>query len=265
MTTTTGTGWVDPDAATALEQIHRGDTAIATIQYSFLPSWIAFLVDPTAAAPAGSVLFNAIYDRWIELPADDRPQLVVFGESLGSYGAEAAFAGFDAATSIANMVARTDGVLYTGPTEGNLIWSRLTEERDEGSPVWRPVFDGGESLRVFNNASELVELDPDWEAPRILYVHHPSDPVGSWSWDTIWSRPEWTEQPIGYDVPERVRWYPFITWVQEVADLMAGFSAPPDYGHDYSVDFVGAWAMLTQPDGWSSDDTLDLRDFLAIE
>lgn len=263
VTTTTGTGWVDPASATALEQIHRGDTAIATIQYSFLPSWIAFLADPTAAAPAGSVLFNAIYDRWVELPAEDRPQLVVFGESLGSYGAEAAFAGFDAATSIANMVARTDGVLFTGPTEANSIWSKLTEEREPGSPVWRPVIDGGQSLRVVNDASELVELDPGWAPPRILYVHHPSDPVGSWSWETIWSRPEWTESPIGYDVPQRVRWFPFITWVQEVADLMAGFSAPPGYGHDYSVDFVGAWATVTQPDDWTSDDTVALSAFLA--
>lgn len=265
VTTTTGTGWVDPDAATALEQIHRGDTAIATIQYSFLPSWIAFLVDPHAAAPAGSVLFNAIYDHWIELPEDDRPQLVVFGESLGSYGAEAAFAGFDAATSIANLVARTEGAVFTGPTDSNLIWSKLTEEREEGSPAWRPVIDGGESLRVFNNKSELVELDPSWEAPRIVYVHHPSDPVGSWTWQTIWSRPEWTESPIGYDVPGRVRWVPFITWVQEIADLMAGFSAPPDFGHDYSVDFVGAWATVTTPDGWTSADTLALQDFLHVD
>ena len=261
--TTTGTGWVDPDAAAAIEHLYGGDTAIAAIQYSYLPSWIAFLVDPHAAAPAGSALFNAIYDEVVAMPAADRPMLLVFGESLGSYGAEAAFGGFDAATSIANMVARTDGVLFTGPTDSNMIWSKITAERAEASPVWRPVIDDGASLRVFNNKDELVELDADWTAPRIVYVHHPSDPVGSWNWETLWSRPDWTRDPIGYDVPQSVRWYPFITWTQEVFDLMAGFSAEPDYGHDYSVDFVGAWANIARPDGWTSEDTVALQEYLA--
>lgn len=261
--TTTGTGWVDPDAAAALEHLYGGDTAIVTVQYSFLPSWIGFLVDPHAAAPAGSSLFNAVYDEWVTMPPAERPTLLVFGESLGSYGAEAAFGGFDAATSIANMVARTGGVLFTGPTNSNMIWSKLTDERSDGSPVWRPVIDDGASLRVFNNKEELVEIDPDWAAPRILYVHHPSDPVGSWNWQTIWSRPEWTRDPIGYDVPQSVRWYPFVTWTQEVFDLMAGFSAQPDYGHDYSVDFVGAWANVARPTGWTSADTLALERYLA--
>ena len=43
--TATGTGWIDPNSATALELMYGGDTAIASVQYSFLPSWIAFLVD----------------------------------------------------------------------------------------------------------------------------------------------------------------------------------------------------------------------------
>jgi uncharacterized membrane protein len=42
---TTGTGWVDPLAAAALEYMYRGDTAIAAMQYSFLPSWISFILD----------------------------------------------------------------------------------------------------------------------------------------------------------------------------------------------------------------------------
>ena len=56
--TATGTGWIDPDAATAIEHLYSGNTAIVSMQYSYLPSWIAFLIDPKASAPAGSVLFN---------------------------------------------------------------------------------------------------------------------------------------------------------------------------------------------------------------
>ncbi len=48
---TTGTGWVNPFAADSIEMIYNGNSAIAAIQYSFLPSWISFLVDGSAAKP----------------------------------------------------------------------------------------------------------------------------------------------------------------------------------------------------------------------
>jgi uncharacterized membrane protein len=40
---TTGTGWVNPVAARALELMYNGDTAMVALQYSYLPSWISFL------------------------------------------------------------------------------------------------------------------------------------------------------------------------------------------------------------------------------
>ena len=55
-------------------------------QYSYLPSWITFLIDHTASAPAGSILFNAVYQEWARRPVTARPKLLVFGESLGSHG-----------------------------------------------------------------------------------------------------------------------------------------------------------------------------------
>ena len=94
--TVTGSGWVDPDAAVAIEQMYGGDTALVAQQYSYLPSWIAALMDPTASVEASSALFEAVHERWEQEPEATRPQLVVFGQSLGSYGAEAAFAGPDA-------------------------------------------------------------------------------------------------------------------------------------------------------------------------
>ena len=44
--TSTGTGWIDPDASEALELMYRGDSAIVSMQYSFLPSWISTLRRP---------------------------------------------------------------------------------------------------------------------------------------------------------------------------------------------------------------------------
>lgn len=260
--TATGTGWIDPDAAVAIEQLWHGDTAIASIQYSFLPSWISTLVDGDVAQEAGAALFNAVYDRWSELPEGQRPLLLVFGQSLGSFGGEAAFAGHDAATSIANMVARTDGVLFTGPTNGNTIWNQLTDGRDPGSPAWQPVVDGGSTVRFVSDVDELRGAQ-QWEHPRVLYVQHPTDPVTFWDVPTMWSKPEWLDRPRGAGIPDRATWFPFVTWAQGVGDLAAGFGAEPGFGHDYSNAFVGAWAAIAAPEGWTDAETDRLEAFLA--
>jgi uncharacterized membrane protein len=60
-----------------------------------------------------------------------------------------------------------------------------------------------------------------------------------------------------------VRWVPWVTWVQETADLMAGFSAKPGFGHDYRNQFVEAWAAIIPPDGWTDADTTALSEYLG--
>ena len=262
VTTVTGTGWVDPDAARAIEMMYGGDTAMVAIQYSFLPSWISFLVDSDVAQAAGSELFNAVSTRWEELPEDSRPKLVVFGQSLGSLGAEAAFVGHDVRSSVANMVARTEGILYTGPTNSNRIWQQLVAARDAGSTAWLPVYRGGEHVRFANRNEQIVPAPTDWEGTRILYIQHPSDPVTFWSFDTLLNEPEWIQDPTGYDVPDRAHWFPFVTWAAGVADLAAGFGAAPGYGHDYSISFVAGWAAVAPPQGWTDAETLRLQEFL---
>ena len=174
--TSTGSGWVDPDGALALEILHSGNTAIVSQQYSYLPSWVAFIVHRDRAAEAGQALYEAVHKRWVELPEDSRPQLIVFGESLGSYGAEEPFIGEDAADSLTNMADGASGMLFTGPTAGNTIWKQFTDDRESGSPFWRPVFDGGTTVQFANRPSDLEPPDPAWEQPRILYVHHPVGP-----------------------------------------------------------------------------------------
>ena len=50
---TTGTGWIEPQSGDPLEYLWNGDSAEVTIQYSYLPSWISFLVDKQRAEDAG--------------------------------------------------------------------------------------------------------------------------------------------------------------------------------------------------------------------
>jgi uncharacterized membrane protein len=258
----TGTGWMIPKAATTLEQLRRGDTAIVAIQYSFLPSVFAIFMDAGQANETGAALFDAVHARWSQLPPDRRPELVLFGKSLGTAGVEALFVGVDASTSVARMVAQTDGVLLAGPKRSNPILSQLTRQRDSGSPVWQPVFDEGRSVRFLNRAPDQPKASTDWRAPRIAYLQHPGDPATFWSIAALWWPPEWMNQPRGFDVPEDVRWFPIVSAVQAVGDMLDMLGPPPGFGHDYSTEYVKGWASVIPPDGWTDADTQRLEKFI---
>jgi uncharacterized membrane protein len=100
------------------------------------------------------------------------------------------------------------------------------------------VYGGGGRVQFANRPADLERPDAAWRHPRVLYVHHPSDPVGNATLEAFWRRPAWTDRPQGYDVPARAGWYPVVTGLQEVFDLIAGFSAASGHGHNYDVDFL---------------------------
>jgi uncharacterized membrane protein len=248
--TVTGTGWVDPVAATGLEYVAGGDTAIVAQQYSYLPSWISFLVDKDEASDAGLALYAAVHARWSQLPADRRPRLVVFGESLGSYGSESVFGRATPTETLAAASAAADSVLWVGPTGDNVAWNAVVASREPGSPVWSPVHGDG-SVRLVDHGEDLAGAP----TPTVLWVQHPSDPVGWWSWSTLWAKPAWMDQPTGGDVPQEPSWFPVVTFLQATFDLMNGFSASPGHGHNYNPDVGRAWAALLAPPGWTGGDT----------
>jgi len=257
----TGTGWVDPTAAAALEYMWRGDTAIAGMQYSFLPSWISFILDTETATDAGIAINDAVIAWWQELPENDRPRLVAFGESLGSLGSEAAYAKGSLDDSLDSTTSKVDGALWIGPTASNAIHSQLLQERDP-SPVWLPVYDNGDVVRLANAVGAFDLDDPGWEEPRVVYYHHASDPVGYWNWETLWKPQEWTDKPVGPDVPDAVRWVPFTTFTHVVVDLINGFSASVGHGHNYNDTFVEGWSIVAPPDAWTVEDTRRLQQHL---
>jgi uncharacterized membrane protein len=263
--TPTGTGWVDPDAARTIEYMYGGDTAIVSVQYSFLPSWIAFLLDTTSPKELGAALFDGIHEAWAALPEDDRPVLLAFGQSLGSMGGETAFAEPSLSGSIAAITSRYDGALFTGPTRNNAVYGTLVDQRDPGSPSWKPTFVAEPNLRVANRIADIDATDASWEFPRVLWVHHPSDAIGTWRLSNLWSPPGWADDPAPYDIPAAATWVPFVTFVQESFDLMAGFSATPGFGHDYRTDFVHSWAAIAPPVAWTDADSDRLGTHLGLD
>lgn len=259
-----GSGWMDPNAARALEQLHAGDTAIVAIQYSYLPSFFSLVIDSSQAIDAGATLFEAVHERWSRLPADERPRLIVFGASLGAGGAERPFVGSDAAASVANFASRADGALIVGSLGWNPIFRQLTEARDPGSPTWQPSYASGQTVRFLTGRS-LPEADAAWGPSRMLYLQHPSDPVAYLSLGSLWSPLEWMDQPRGEGVPPDTGWFPIVSTLQALADLSFPASLPSGYGHDYRVDYADAFARVAPPEAWTAEDTARLEAYLAAE
>lgn len=258
----TGTGWVNPVVAAGLEYMNNGDTAIVGLQYSYLPSWISFLVDLDKASDAGRALIDAVQTRWSELPVDDRPRLLTYGESLGSFGAEAAFEGDTVAASVDTATSEMDGVLFMGPTFANPIWSQIVDARMPGAPPWRPEYDGGRQVSIMGWPDQQPVPGQLSSTSRMVYVTHPSDPVTWARVSALWSKPIWMDKPPGYDVPSGTQWFPLVTFVQNVFDLMAGFSATPGYGHNYNPSAANGLAAIAAPAGWSAEDTVRLSELL---
>lgn len=241
--TATGTGWINAWAPQSIEFLTSGDCAIATMQYSYLTSYQAFVADRQTPAVAGKILFDTVYAAWSQLPSDRRPQLVVSGESLGSYGAQAAF------TDVADMLARAQGGVWSGTPAFTPTLQELYAARMQGSPQVLPVIDSGRHIRF---ASDGVGLDSDyagrpfgeWESPRFVYLQHASDPVVWWSPDLLFNQPDWLREPRGSDVLPTIRWWPVVTFWQVAGDMAAGTSPPPGHGHKYGSEELAAWGAV---------------------
>jgi uncharacterized membrane protein len=256
--TTTGSGWVDPALVDSFEYLSGGDCATVAIQYSYLPSWISYLVDKDKASEAGRVLFDAVYGAWLKQPADQRPKLLVAGESLGTYGGEAAFTGEQ---SMSNLAA---GTLFAGPPNFNTLFTQFENHRDPGSREVEPVYQNGRIVRFANDASTSIPpAGQPWEGGRVLYLMHPSDPIVWWSPHLIFTRPDWISEPPGSDVLSGIIWMPLVTFWQVTADLPFSTGVPDGHGHRYSAEYVDGWNAVMQPGGVTAQDLAKLREIIS--
>ena len=258
--TTTGSGWVDPALVDTFEYLSGGDSATVAMQYSYLPSWISYLVDQSKAREAGRALFDAVYGAWSQLPPDQRPKLYVAGESLGSFGGEAAFSG---EYSMDNL---TSGVLFAGPPNFNTLFREFSDHRDAGSPEVQPVYQDGRIVRFANDPTTGIPPNGQpWDGTRVLYLMHPSDPIVWWSPHLIFSEPDWISEPPGKDVLKGMVWLPFVTFWQVTADLPFATGVPGGHGHKYTSEYVDGWNAVMQPTGITPQDLTDLRKIIAGE
>ncbi|WP_084078331.1 alpha/beta-hydrolase family protein [Demequina sp. NBRC 110057] len=225
---TTGSGWLDPAAIDGFEYLHAGDTAIVTVQYGATPSPVSALLTPDLAPTGTRAAFDAVYEWWSALPEDDRPQLTVYGLSLGSYGLNNAF------ESVDDLRTRTDGAVLAGTPSFSTVWKEATFGRDEGSPMYLPTYQDGESVRFAEQRGDLAEPEGEWAEPRVAYLQHGDDPIVWIGPSVIWSKPDWLDadqrSPM---LSDDMVWIPGVTAFQGVIDLILSQGVPEDAGHKY--------------------------------
>lgn len=249
ITPTTGTGWINPHAAQAIELLSAGNVAIVGTQYSYLPSWISFLADREKAGSAGASLIEAVVSWRDSLPPDrPHPKLYVYGESLGTQAGEAAFSG------IRDIRSTVDGVLWMGPPNSNRIWRSLVERRDPGTPVTEPVYADGLLVRFSEDPAEFRGDDTPWIPPHVLYVQHATDPVVWWTPDLLFDRPAWLAEPPGKGRHPGMVYMPVLTFFQVTADLGNAIGGSQGYGHLYDHQILDGWAAATGRPGWDDDE-----------
>ena len=254
----TGTGWVDPKGQMPVEYLHHGDIATVSMQYSYLASWLALIVDPDYGAESARALFDAVYDRWRAMPPQDRPELYLHGLSLGAMNS-------DLSADLFQVIRDPfDGAFWAGPPFTARSWSQLTARRAPDSPAWLPRFRDGAVVRFTSQENHLGGFDTDWGPPRIAFLQYASDPITFFEPRSLYRPPDWMTGPRGPDVSPRLEWYPVVTFLQLVLDMMTATTTPKGYGHVFApAHYIDGWVGVTAPDGWNDADVARLKTMLT--
>lgn len=223
-------GYVNPVPMDAEEVLCAGDVASVCVQYWDRPTLMMPFKVPVARDTV-RVLLEELGPR---LDARDsgarRPELVIYGESLGAWASQEVFRD----NGVAGLDARgVDRALWAGTP----FFSRLRRGMKSG----RLPYDD----RVgFLSTRELLDADPaDARALRFTFLDRRIDPVVLFSgFDLLWRRPDWLDERLAQEegAPEGLRWIPGITFLQLVFDLMRATrwtaDLPQAAAHDYRVE-----------------------------
>lgn len=253
----TGSGWLDPGGMDTLDYITRGDVATIAVQYSYLPSPVSVVVDPTNGVAEAQALFDIVYQYWSALPRNDRPRLYLHGLSLG------AFLSQETVPLLDLYADPIDGALWTGSPYLSELWQMVQARRNLGSPAWRPRFGNGSLIRTMNQFGGLERFGADWGPMRFVFLQYGSDPIVFFDWSLAWDRPDWLAGQRAPDLSPQMRWIPVVTLFQVGLDMAVALGTL-GYGHDYVArHYITAWAETLAPEDWNAEDEARLAAHLA--
>jgi uncharacterized membrane protein len=252
----TGTGWVDQTLVESAELFARGDIATVCVQYGRMPSFLAVQKVRLGRRQFRQLLFG-VRARLAAMAPEDRPTLLVFGESLGAWTSSDVvmhdgMAGLD--------WYGVDRALWVG-LPGLAKWSK-TGMREGNNPLV-----DHESVHAFDNADQLESLtEEQLERLRVVILDHDNDPITLMAPRLGVKRPAWLASgQRGRNVPEQMGWEPVVTLVQVIVDAMNAMRVVPgefkSFGHDYRGDMARfvhrAYGFPATPEQVRSvDDTL---------
>ena len=228
----TGSGYVNYVACETFEYLMLGDCASAAIQYSVLPSALSLTRVPTGTGQTAMVL-RGIAERLMAMPADKRPKVFLFGESLGSQVCEEIFRG----TGMFGLEGTgVDAALWIG-TPAATQWRKQ---------IWgtRTV---AEAPAVGPGAAYLPRNLEDWRAlpaeqrqqAKFVLLMNGDDPIPKFGAEVAWRKPDWLgpdhTRPLGS--PRGTRWLPGMTCLTTFFDMQNALVPTPgifaEGGHDY--------------------------------
>jgi uncharacterized membrane protein len=249
----TGTGWINEQIVQPIEYFHDGDIATVTVQYSHLPSPLAFVSESAAASDTAVALFDAVEARLASM-GSERPDLYIAGESLGSFGGSQVF------ESLADSKRRVDGAVWVGAPAMMHLRREAERNRAPGSLQIQPVVGDGRSYRFVNRESDIVG-----KTAHSVFLQQGDDPIVWWDWDTLFDEPDWLEEPLDPAVNPAVKWTPVVTFLQLVVDMGVSNDFDEDHGHKYGTQPLSAWYAVVRPPGWDQARVEELRQRLAAE
>lgn len=229
----TGTGWVDHTMIEAVELVTKGDVATCCIQYGRYPSFLALQKVALGRAQFRLLLW-AVRQRLKAIPPDERPKVLVFGESLGAWTASdvimhQGMEGFDHYG--------IDKALWVG-LPGLAMWSRNGMARGASELVPEGT------VRVFDTPDQLEALSDEARAKlRVTILSHDNDPIAVLAPELMVREPDWLRaETRGRGVPESMRYSPYSTMWHTIADAMNAMVTVPgefkSFGHDYRADMA---------------------------
>lgn len=227
----TGSGYINYVMAEAVEYLTRGDSAIVTMQYSLLPSFLS-LDRAKLGVEQNRALMHAITGYLRGMDPEKRPRFVLFGESLGAQTMQDIFAHRTTEAFDRDYVHSSFFLGTPAGTKFAASW-HLNPERIDPK---------GEIVEI-DNFGEFLDLpDERRGAVRHVLLSHYDDPIPKFGPSLLVRKPWWlgppAERPRG--VPKSTSWRPATTFVLTGVDLTNAMEVIPGKfgrrGHDYRED-----------------------------
>ena len=232
----TGTGYVNYSATASVQYLTRGDCAIVTMQYSKRPSPLS-LGRIKVAREQNRLLWLRIVERLRDLPAERRPRVVLFGESLGAHTSQDVFIHWG---TLGLQALGIDRALWIGTPYASR-WPRRSPARTD--PTSMPASSRSSTISARSRrcrqtgaagCGTCCSATTTTASPSSGPTSSRPGPTGS----TAAGLPSKTSQAPARADRESMRWRPVVTFAQLLVD-MKNAQIPGQYrawAHDYRPD-----------------------------